>query len=203
MRLTLLLVVVVGSVLVPSYAIDNFKSTLITEYCDTVYDNLDDPLPQIGNVFALMVLATCDTAAMDPAHRYQPAYAMPSWKTRMLNPDDDESLSSYFSDISYGAHHLTGNVIGQDATHVIVSPIAPRWPEMGGNGGGPAFVYDVMTRLDSVVNFNDYDGNHDGNVDYVFFGIYGNCDGSGNCPYNGRGVSAFCSSSAPLGQLVQ
>jgi hypothetical protein len=188
-----------------AFCISTFPTGTPYDYCaeDSVireHQTLDDQVPRIGSVHALWIVASASWTAIDctvahgdtnsdgsPWIPYPRTYAMPYWKDVMFDMGDDASLSTYYSDLSQGAHLLTGDVRGQTDSLVFIGGVAPQ---AGTNYGGRTFFNDIMTRADAVINFNDYNSNGaqgDREVDFIFFSVYGFCDSTGRC-YPSSGV---------------
>jgi M6 family metalloprotease-like protein len=181
----------------------------IISTCVFIDDPLLDALPASGSVHILWIVCTVDSGAIDSnistsgqywcnpdsVRIYLPStYTMPYWKDIVLDPNNQASLSRYFEDVSGGDLVVTGDVVGwNDSTVFKCDPDPTKLPTMpehgcfGSNTGGSAYFRNIMQKVDSVVDFNDYDLNDDGVVDYVIFNLYGLCEDPWIC--KGGGVN--------------
>jgi M6 family metalloprotease-like protein len=64
------------------------------------------------------------------------------------------SVADYYNEVSYGAFHVTGQAVG--------------WLSMTSSYNGWYDINEIIRAADPLVNFADYDANHDGKVDALW-----------------------------------
>ena len=165
-------------------------------YCDTEPSVYTDWVNPIGTTKVLWIMCAPDSGALRPLDSlsilrpdtcpprqrvrvmYPSTYRLPTWARDLFDSTTDRSLTNYYVDQSFGHFRLVGEVVGRnDSTLFLSDPdtaVRPLQPfTCWGNNGGSNFFLNIMEKVDSVLNLADYDVNHDGNVDQVFFHIYG------------------------------
>jgi len=111
----------------------------------------------LGNV----LIFCCDTTTDD--------ITKPEWSGLIVNPEENDNLLAYFSDLTNGQYALDAVVLppGEDMYQVNETAVHP-------GSGGQAFLNAVVALADSDLDFSQYDLNNDGYVDKVIFVIVHN-----------------------------
>ena len=115
---------------------------------------------------------------------------LPFWAYTMWDSSNQNSVPRYYADVTDEKIMFFADVFGRDSSTCFVSEINPG----GGHSPSNAFIIDILTKADSIINFADYDndgpngipasqdgvGDDDGIVDAVYFIEMWSWNGTGN-----------------------